>query len=780
MSNLSDSQLVQLDNLIYYMSNDKEVEKAIDSSTTIGEIVDTILNDPSNYIDNYKKNYKESLPAAMSADEWRTILTAIQSDPELCKYTITNYTNDPEGSNTYNFCAATIKNPDDPSDVNVIFRGTNGDLKEWTDNGSGGYKSETTYQQRAKDYIEEIYKKYGVPITVSGHSKGGNLSMYVAIMTDCVDRCVAVDGQGFSEEFIMENLAQIGLKRDNITLISASKDYVNLLLYTIAGNMKFIQTDSEWIPLLYHKPNIILDENGQLNPECEPAEFRDGLNNFTKYINSNVPDPLRSTLIDSLTCLLGEDVDGEMPKNFKSEGLKTGLKALRDIFPGYRIWASKYSDAQSKQSKFIDEHEFENEEAIRQYLVEHTGDKNPHYLVRGALLHCRFGSHARKLNLLRDHGVYVQECPLIHELNCETNLEKNISWFGVCKSPCPPTSETVHLTNDPPRDSSGSPTGDASGFVSGHKCEPFIVSFKWLDTHAKTRIVDNGDIDSVDRKKADDDSEEAPKGLSSVTTLSYLVCNWGGIIEPYNSGQEFTDTSVDSDFGKISHAADTPYAISGGAITGGTSINSPYANAMLNGEPLDDVTIKVIELLTNQLTGEENIKYNWDVIEEVIQSDMENFALEKYKALCYIYNSMSDANDIQRFLNAGFSISQIPEPPKPHTTAEGYSYWYSEQPQYQQAKNRYDYAQPGPVLQGMAAWYRNEEGFDGYSIEELERINLLRAACEAGGGTYVEKGHKPIQIEQGKNGFLLTVPSQSASPNLHILEVDKSGWSSKE
>ena len=79
----------------------------------------------------------------------------------------------------------------------------------------------------------------------------------------------------------------------------------------------------------------------------------------------------------------------------------------------------------------------------------------------------------------------------------------------------------------------------------------------------------------------------------------------------------------------------------------------------------------------------------------------------------------------------------------------------------------------------MASWYRNEEGFDGYSDEELVRINLLRAACEAGGGTYVEKNHKPIQVEQSETGFLLTVPSQTASPDLHIWEVDKGGWHSK-
>lgn len=77
--------------------------------------------------------------------------------------------------------------------------------------------------------------------------------------------------------------------------------------------------------------------------------------------------------------------------------------------------------------------------------------------------------------------------------------------------------------------------------MTGHKCEPFIISFKWLDTYPKTRLVDNGDIDPGDRAEAESDDGD-PKGLAAVTTLSYLVCRWGGLIEPYNSGQEYSDS----------------------------------------------------------------------------------------------------------------------------------------------------------------------------------------------------------------------------------------------
>ena len=210
MSSLSDSQLTMLDNLIYYISNDIRFSFTEKDVISVGDLVAQAKAQVASYKSYHKGYYEkhpeksglEDLPAAMSEEEWNVLLTTIENDEQLCKYTMCNYRNDEIGSETYNFCAATFTNPENPSDINVIFRGTNGDLNEWTDNGAGGYSADTEYQREAATYIKDIYDEYEYPITVSGHSKGGNLAMYTAIMTDCVDRCVAVDGQGFSEEFI--------------------------------------------------------------------------------------------------------------------------------------------------------------------------------------------------------------------------------------------------------------------------------------------------------------------------------------------------------------------------------------------------------------------------------------------------------------------------------------------------------------------------------------------------------------------------------------------------
>lgn len=561
MSKLSDSQLIMLDNLIYYISNDDRMEQYRQED---GTSVETLVDRALKFVDSFEG--QGDLPAEMDESEWKEIFNNIKNDQDLCKYTINDCVIDDLNSDTYNFCAATFINSEDPSDINVIFRGTNNDYQEWHDNGAGGYLEKTPYQERAAAYIENVYNSNSnQPITVSGHSKGGNLAMYVTIMTDCVDRCVAIDGQGFSEEFCREYTARIGLNQDKITLISAEKDIVNPLLYTIAGNKLFIQVeDMGWFNKLYHKPNILLDSDGNLREEGDSTYITDFIQNFSSFVNSCMEDPERQQAIDNLTTFMSPP---QKMDSFEKAALLIatgayllpysriftavlGRNSLKDVAhrdipaitadlatmiltagkPKFLDWLIGRKQANEGLQEFLADHEFENEEEIKQYLLEHTGQEYPKYLVRGALLHCRYGSHARRLNLLKDHGVYTQNCPLIHELNCETAGERNISWFGVCQSPCPPTTETLHLKGDAPRAADGSELGEASGVVHGHKCEPFIISFKWLDSYPINRIVDNGDIDPNG------------EGLASVTTLSYLVCNWGGLIEPYNSGQEYGDS----------------------------------------------------------------------------------------------------------------------------------------------------------------------------------------------------------------------------------------------
>ncbi|MCH5258667.1 MAG: DUF4280 domain-containing protein [Lachnospiraceae bacterium] len=172
------------------------------------------------------------------------------------------------------------------------------------------------------------------------------------------------------------------------------------------------------------------------------------------------------------------------------------------------------------------------------------------YLVRGATLVCSNGSHKRKINLPKCHGVYVGHHPLLHELEHKEEWRCgkencNITSFGVCipKEGNPPPTEIKTLDRRAENSKNG-----AAGPVTGHICRPEIVG-KWHQAYEKTRIVDNGLNNVSDRARVKNNTG-TPVGQSTLTMDSFLVCAYGGRIAPVDSGQrrnvminEFIDPS---------------------------------------------------------------------------------------------------------------------------------------------------------------------------------------------------------------------------------------------
>ena len=175
------------------------------------------------------------------------------------------------------------------------------------------------------------------------------------------------------------------------------------------------------------------------------------------------------------------------------------------------------------------------------------------YLVRGAVLICTNGSHKRKINLPKCHGIYAGIHPLLHELEYLTESacgrEKcNITHFGVCcpAEGSPPPTETITYTKTRENSKDG-----IEGKVTGCKCEPVIIG-RWKNTHILTKIVDNGDKNPSDRQLATCAvAVRGPLGQSALTMNSFLVCKYGGMITPVTSGQHNNPISPD-DFYSIS------------------------------------------------------------------------------------------------------------------------------------------------------------------------------------------------------------------------------------
>ena len=231
---LSNYQLILLDNLIYLgifekLKGVKTVENVINDLLN-GEISqywkDELAEDQSD-----KNNPGQCM---MKEDEWIEVLRAIANDPVLCSLVISDVVDadsDPDRENT-NFRAACFTLMDEeqnPKETVIVFRGTHG-AYTWNDNGEGAVVSDSNSQKEALDYVNRIGAKLTTngTITVTGHSKGGNLAQYIAICANnlTVDRCVSFDGQGFSNEFFETYKVAILANQDKLYSVNSSRDSV--------------------------------------------------------------------------------------------------------------------------------------------------------------------------------------------------------------------------------------------------------------------------------------------------------------------------------------------------------------------------------------------------------------------------------------------------------------------------------------------------------------------------------------------------------------------------
>ncbi|MEN8904573.1 MAG: Mbeg1-like protein [Clostridiales bacterium] len=238
MEILSEKELVLLSNYMY-----------IEGSTEIGKKLDDVIVDIKTKIELDKN--ESLLSGGINQKEALDIISQIQNNDKLMNLEAVD-------SIDGDVRATCFINPSNLEAV-VAFRGTGGIPEAWKDNMKGAYLKDTDMQLKSKSFFEGIKDDYNIK-DITGHSKGGNLSQYITIVCDNnIDRCVSFDGQGFGQKFHDAYKDRIEKMKDRITSISSFRDPVNGLLKPVAGNVKYIKTDSLSIPNS-HKSTLLKEE----------------------------------------------------------------------------------------------------------------------------------------------------------------------------------------------------------------------------------------------------------------------------------------------------------------------------------------------------------------------------------------------------------------------------------------------------------------------------------------------------------------------------------------
>lgn len=255
MSDFSESELLLLSNYEYFSCSTYK--------GTIAENISRLKNEDGSF--NMEKVIMQGATGDIISDEAAVdILKRLESNEKLANLHMARKLND-------SGVRATLFANEDESETALVFRGTGGTYKAWKDNVLGEYQADTRFQKIAADFVKYECEGFN-DITVTGHSKGGNLSQYVTIVCGTqVARCISFDGQGFGSNFFYEYEEEIKNSKDKITSINGYNDFVNILLTPVAGTILYVKNEDS-ISVNMHScytmlSNSIFDKDGNFDRE---------------------------------------------------------------------------------------------------------------------------------------------------------------------------------------------------------------------------------------------------------------------------------------------------------------------------------------------------------------------------------------------------------------------------------------------------------------------------------------------------------------------------------
>lgn len=199
---------------------------------------------------------------------------------------IFNYQENFSEKEIYQFSATTFHLPDDK--LFVAFRGTDEKLESWHENFALSYNCPVISQYIASKYLEKILLSFDKDIYVGGHSKGGNLAVYSALMQkpskqDRILKIFANDAPGFPK-FILES-KRYSIIKDKIISIVPHSSLVGMLL-SHENNYKVVES-SDFLIMQHNPLNWQTDENGFIYTELskESIVMDKSINNWVKSID---------------------------------------------------------------------------------------------------------------------------------------------------------------------------------------------------------------------------------------------------------------------------------------------------------------------------------------------------------------------------------------------------------------------------------------------------------------------------------------------------------------
>ena len=241
-------------------------------------------------IDRAKIDDEGEYGVLMNGFDWKNVLMALDKKPDILALRIVESHLDKAYGAGGGISAVFVS--DATGEAVVAFRGT-GD-NEWVDDFLGANQIDPLQQINALEWYKSAYERLGLSryfVTVIGHSKGGTKAKYITILNDTPGRCLAFDGQGFSDEFVEHYRKEILKRQDVIENHNIDFDYINILMNDVGKSTYYVGYDyGKYGFIESHAPNTYFDfgENGDYTLRVNPNGMRPEMQILNQFFNSMI------------------------------------------------------------------------------------------------------------------------------------------------------------------------------------------------------------------------------------------------------------------------------------------------------------------------------------------------------------------------------------------------------------------------------------------------------------------------------------------------------------
>ena len=279
------------------------------------------------------EHFPDMFKGISDTDDDRALFFALAANPRFRDISLAYYTDESDYALEKQFSAVTffIEN----SLAYVAFRGTDATMLGWKENFNMAFRAPIPSQIAAAKYLNFVAARAKCPIVVGGHSKGGNLAVYAAVM--CSDkakaRIAAVyshDGPGFMPKFF-ENGKYAAIE----SLVHKTVPQGSVVGRLLEDSEVYTVIKSDGVGLMQHSPYTWVVEDGRfitLQSITDRAEYMD--RTLNEWIDSLSPDEM-SEFSEIIYKVLSEAnvTPVDLATGKLLESLPAVVNALKDLAP---------------------------------------------------------------------------------------------------------------------------------------------------------------------------------------------------------------------------------------------------------------------------------------------------------------------------------------------------------------------------------------------------------------------------------------------------------------